>query len=337
MSKVKNPFLSFSARKTIGKTLTAQDYVRIDRIISKPTPTDPQSPDQLEQRSFYDFAVPFWQACLATADTKPPWNRYARFAKKPMAGYHQAIRSMTRMQAITPNPSYSVFASPTDNFALEFLLLNIQDFAIGTEVGDFQIRMGTVPTNLLVADTKAIDSGCIVTDQLASVDTPVYYQLWKDNFPRSGLHRTTLEANPMAADLTVNNLHVNGDATLDGSAQGFNSYVDRGRKTSPDFTKPDFVTDGASNLIDLSAIVPAGAQRVDLIISFQFNLTDRVFRLWSPDYGLNNNEIRLRNHVANTETFGWGMVPTNAAREVQYRISVGVYAVVTMTVKGWTI
>lgn len=90
MAKPKNPFLSLSARGTVGNLLTAQRRNKATMLRLKPTPSDPKSLAQIYQRWDYELYIHFWHQ-LSEAD-KQVWNRNARPHHMPGFAYFMRSR-----------------------------------------------------------------------------------------------------------------------------------------------------------------------------------------------------------------------------------------------------
>jgi len=74
MAKVKTPLLSFSARGTIGGSLTFQRTLQGVKVYPYKKPTDRRSPSQLLRRSYFQTAITWWHTL--TSSEQAEWTAY---------------------------------------------------------------------------------------------------------------------------------------------------------------------------------------------------------------------------------------------------------------------
>jgi len=74
MVRAIGPLFSLKASKSIGGILTYQGRPSGTAIYKKPTPTDPQTPAQLQMREYMGEARTAWKAL--PQDDKDAWNNF---------------------------------------------------------------------------------------------------------------------------------------------------------------------------------------------------------------------------------------------------------------------
>lgn len=120
-------------------------------------------------------------------------------------------------------------------------------------------------------------------------------------------------------------------------AQGYllTSFVDRGDPAAYDFTKLTLTSDGTWHVMDLSAIVPAGAKAVTLRSD-----------LWNADVGIHLRMRTLGNtnlynvssaitQVAGIIIYNDHIIPLDTDRKIEYIMPSTTWIAVNITVKGW--
>lgn len=112
-------------------------------------------------------------------------------------------------------------------------------------------------------------------------------------------------------------------------------YIDRGDTAAWDFEKADFDIDGAWHELDLSAIVPEGAQAVYITSYWRATALNRVINF--RRHGNSNNVVALRssNNVADVIVRFNGLVACDEDRKIDFNIEAGLYNYIYVTISGW--
>jgi len=114
-------------------------------------------------------------------------------------------------------------------------------------------------------------------------------------------------------------------------------FVNRGDSGAYDFTLANLITDGAWRDLDLSAIVPAGALAVLLLILLK---DDSAFSLVSLRRNGNTGTIAISRcyiQVADTYTGMDRIVALDAGRVIEYATTNTTFNDISILVKGWWI
>lgn len=112
------------------------------------------------------------------------------------------------------------------------------------------------------------------------------------------------------------------------------TFIDRGDPVFYDFVIQQLVADGAWHELDLSGIIPEGAQAVSLSLAFSATVTNRAvyFRKNGNANAFNSfiaqTIVALINHTAH------GVVALSTDRKIDYRIHTD-FNEVYITVAGW--
>jgi len=112
-------------------------------------------------------------------------------------------------------------------------------------------------------------------------------------------------------------------------------YRDRGNCGGPDHHLATLVRDNAWHDLDLSAIVPDGANCIAFNLRLRAAVTGKTFRL-------RNKAVTTEEPRAMTSVYPAGLncwfdmfIGCNADRVIQYRMSTDPWLNVELTVKGW--
>jgi len=113
------------------------------------------------------------------------------------------------------------------------------------------------------------------------------------------------------------------------------SYVDRGDPATSDFTENDLINDNLDHPLDLSAIVPAGAKAVNLLVYIKSPTVDNAVLLRKNGNIYTNNEVRCRTQAANVR-IGFDVTCAVAEdRKITYKIAAITWGFIRINVKGW--
>lgn len=112
-------------------------------------------------------------------------------------------------------------------------------------------------------------------------------------------------------------------------------YVDRGDPAAYDYYVGDFTKDGAWHDLDLSAIVPAGAVSVCILIYLKSLSSGRWFRLRQKGKVNEFNICSRITPIAATAYITDGVVTLDANRVIQYKIQNTTWNNIRLCIKGW--
>jgi len=112
-------------------------------------------------------------------------------------------------------------------------------------------------------------------------------------------------------------------------------FVDRGDPLAWDFTVGDFTDDNAWHDLDLSSIVPAGANSVLLKINLETLEIEKKFELRKKDNTDIYNTLAIWTQFSNVRIGGVFLVPCNANRVIQYLANPATWSVMNVQVNGW--
>lgn len=112
-------------------------------------------------------------------------------------------------------------------------------------------------------------------------------------------------------------------------------YVNRGDPAANDYTTGNFTKDAAWHLLDLSGVVPSGAQAVVLGLYASSPTAGAAF--WLRRYGNVNtaNVSGVVTQVASISTLVCCVVAVDAARRIEYNAAVVTWTILSMTICGW--
>lgn len=195
MAKLSGPLMSLNASGQIGKTITFAGWKGIKTARQYSVPANPQTADQLSQRSLLTAAVEFYRTHLQGADEQAAWNLAALHDPRPLSGFNAFSSNALKRSAVDPDAAF--VTSQTMHMSLNYLfhVENVDGTIAETESGDFSINVGVTAGKLSTAATGPISTGDISMDFDAagySVDDVVYVQIVKDGAARSGIYKLTL-------------------------------------------------------------------------------------------------------------------------------------------------
>lgn len=128
---------------------------------------------------------------------------------------------------------------------------------------------------------------------------------------------------------------VGGGITALHDYTGVTPYVDRGDPAAWDYSKVDFLTDGAWHTLDLSAIVPQGATLVHLKIKALTAFNNSIIAFCKNDIinKLNGATIAIRHGASDYYEEAW--VACDADRKIEYWTSNQTWVILDLMVRGW--
>ncbi|KKL86953.1 hypothetical protein LCGC14_1939620, partial [marine sediment metagenome] len=150
MAIVKAPLLSLGASGKIAGTLVATTWKGLKVMREYVKPANPRTPDQLVQRGLFADAVSAWRLYLTNAEIRAAWNKKALVSGKPQSGFNSAVSSLTQILKGDPSASYVDSFAESAGQEVNLSFLNMDNGAIGDEVGTFDIWIGSDPASLLL-------------------------------------------------------------------------------------------------------------------------------------------------------------------------------------------
>ncbi|GAI58291.1 unnamed protein product [marine sediment metagenome] len=112
-------------------------------------------------------------------------------------------------------------------------------------------------------------------------------------------------------------------------------YVDRGDPGAHDYTELTLNLDGQWNALDLSAIVPAGAKAVLIVLELVGSTIFADFRMRkhgnANDYAISSGNVQ----VVAIANYNDCVVAVDADRKIDYIGGEVAISTVTMVIKGW--
>lgn len=112
-------------------------------------------------------------------------------------------------------------------------------------------------------------------------------------------------------------------------------YIDRGDPNGHDYDENSLAVRNVWTELDLSAIVPAGAQAVNVDMSVNATSVNRKFRLRRHGNIFGTASRRIRTQAAGVAFDGGGAVAIDNDRKIDYNIDLIGITVIRMTVLGW--
>jgi len=194
MAKVRTPLLSFGARGQLAKTLVFTPWKGLDNVREYVVPANPNTADQVTQRSLFSDCVLSWRTYFTNAPQRASWNRLASAMKTPMSGFNRAMEAMLKICSSDADASFANGTVAAAGNTVDATMLNADDGAQGDEAGNFEIWVGTSATSLLYLETQAIAAGVISTSDLGDLDDVKYVDIRKGGYSRSGIVKVTLIA-----------------------------------------------------------------------------------------------------------------------------------------------
>jgi hypothetical protein len=130
------------------------------------------------------------------------------------------------------------------------------------------------------------------------------------------------------------NVSVRGWTVYDQAASEF-AY--RGDPAGADFTVGNFTTDGSWHDLDLSSIVPAGANTVRFRITIQDGSTNQVVKFRKNGQTNQVNRSEIRTQVVNLDHAQDMEIHLDENRIIEYQTSNTTFTKITLVVQGWTL
>jgi len=306
MAKVFTPLMSTGARQSIGDVLTFQRSARLTRAQAYVVPSDARTGPQLALRGYSTSAVRFYQTYIQSLSLAAAWTREVNVNRGRMSGYNQAVSMIVQALWRSDPTSFAIDAEQTADEEVTITFADVRTGAAGTEAGDFDIYVGNTTQSMTLYASMPIVAGAIVIPSLLPVDETRYIQLKKNSFSRTGIIK------------------------LKGIAMAKLTYVPRALNPGAvDWTDAAYTKNSAWNALDLSAIVQANAVAIS-IFSWQTRNAAIRYIFWAGAGQTDGTNYTV--HVCTVANIGNGLgvtLPTNAAREINYKVDA------TNWVDGW--
>lgn len=113
------------------------------------------------------------------------------------------------------------------------------------------------------------------------------------------------------------------------------TYVDRGDPAAQDYTAADLTTDGTWHDLDLSAIAPANAGFINILLALKDNAVNSTFELRNKGNVNVINRPVLNTQVANVITYHEYIVPCDTNQVIQYKATNLTWDLIRISVAGW--
>lgn len=181
MAKLTGPLLSFGASGQIGGAVVYSSWKGIPTARQFVTPANPNTPDQVAQRTIFSLIVALWRNPLVLAIIRTAWNALATAQTVAMSGFNVFTSNLAQLYAELPTASCASSAVSTSLEEIVIGMINIADGSTGTETGNFQIVYGNSPSNMIYSQNVAIVAGNLsfsANDDLPGAET-VYLSIRK--------------------------------------------------------------------------------------------------------------------------------------------------------------
>jgi len=116
-------------------------------------------------------------------------------------------------------------------------------------------------------------------------------------------------------------------------------WVDRGDPASNDWNVGDLIKDGTWRDLDCSGIVPAGTTTIAFKVIMSNSVSISMdFHLRKNGNSNSVNEFRLTNQLIDVDISGFGIVPCDSSRFVEYNASDSdFWTTLSVVILGWSI
>ncbi|OGN96285.1 MAG: hypothetical protein A2Y89_02675 [Chloroflexi bacterium RBG_13_51_18] len=115
------------------------------------------------------------------------------------------------------------------------------------------------------------------------------------------------------------------------------NYVDRGDPAAADWDQSMLTTDALWRDLDCSAIVPAGAKAIILLVILYDDIVGGNIAFRKNGNTATHNAPRVYQSVSNLFFSGRVIVPCDANRTIEYWATTKTWTLITITVSGWFI
>ena len=186
MAKITAPFLSMSARGSVGKTLVASAWKGVKYMRQHIVPANPSTAAQVAQRALFSSVTQFWTICQNAAGIVAAWQLLAANKPKPISAFNAFAGVAMLIGKLTPAANFLHHFTRTASSQVTFSVYALDTCSYGAEAGNFDLYGGPRPTELtLICSAAIITYGDIVFPGLPA--EAVYFILKKGDTNRSGL------------------------------------------------------------------------------------------------------------------------------------------------------
>ena len=152
MAKITAPFLSMSARGSVGKTLVAGSWKGVKYMRQHVVPANPQSVAQTAQRDIMAMCVAAWQSGFVTASIKAGWNYLASVSGKAQSGFNAFVSPTAINQKAHPTAACYVSTVASTGATLA----PVDPATTAPVQGHYIVRYGDTPDALTNTETIAV-------------------------------------------------------------------------------------------------------------------------------------------------------------------------------------
>lgn len=193
MARVTAPLLSLDARGKIGNALVFMGWKGIKDVRQYVIPANPQTADQVTQRTSFSDMVSAWKNYFTVALGRTAWNRLATALSGALSGFNAFMRNAVQLNNTDPDGSMCSTAAAIAGNLVEFTMLNIDDGGAGDEAGNFEIWVGSTISNMTLNEEVAIAASKVTgTNDLGDAGDVKYCMVRKGSLDRSGIFKLTL-------------------------------------------------------------------------------------------------------------------------------------------------
>jgi len=192
MAKLIGPLLSFSASKSIARTLAFSRTKGIKNAKAFSIPTDPGTPAQISQRSAMTTFVDLWTGGAIPAHMPTGWDLYCHITRKCYSGYHAYIRYANKFRNSYPSTFFAVTQTTVPPGRIRYSNAALAAINFPIDDGPTDVFAGPDPRSMTHRGTSTKVSFYYLTPTLGASAETVYVQLWRNGSPRSGIEVWTL-------------------------------------------------------------------------------------------------------------------------------------------------
>ncbi len=113
-------------------------------------------------------------------------------------------------------------------------------------------------------------------------------------------------------------------------------YIWRGDPGPVDYVVGDLTIDDNWHVLDISSIVPAGAQAVDIRVTYTNTTINRELAFKKEGQTFGTVGLSFITQVASLANKGNGLIALNDDRKIEYKVrDAGNWLGISITIKGW--
>lgn len=185
MAIVSSPLLSLHAHGKFAEQFVFARISSFNRVQKYSAPSGAASLAQLTARQNMTSVSGNWNDHFSSAQGAAAWLLYARSKSHVFTAANMFIRSALLLTPEITAPGMVLAAYPVGR-VLVLKMLDAVSGNVSTETGLFQIARGLAADALIFKGSLSIKAGSIL-GPVAPIGAPYYYQIYKDNIPRSGI------------------------------------------------------------------------------------------------------------------------------------------------------